>query len=73
MSALWLQADGIRGGQEFDLPPVRSLFYAVRTQAWPEAAQGRGSARAGDFLIYLWQIRRFLEAANQFGRRVFRM
>ena len=73
MSVLRLQADGIRGGQEFDVPPVRSLFYSVRTQAWREAVEGRRSAGAGDFLIYLWQTRSFLEAANQFGRRVFRM
>lgn len=73
MSALRLQADGIRGGQEFALPPVRPLFYAVRTETGPEAADDRRSACAGDFLISFWQIRGFLEAANLFGRRVFRM
>ena len=73
MSALWLQADGVRGGQEFDVPPVRSLFYSVRTEAGPEVADDRRSAYAGDFLIYLRQTRGFLEAANQFGCRVFRM
>ena len=55
MSALWLQADGIRGGQEFDVPPVRPLFYSVRTETGPEAADDRRSACAGDFLIYLWR------------------
>jgi len=73
MSALRLQADGIRGGQEFDVPPVRPLFYSVRTETGPEAADNRRSACAGDFLIYLRQARGFLEAANHFGRRVFRM
>jgi len=74
MSALWLQADGIRGGQEFDLPPVRPLFYSVRTETGPEAADDRRSACAGDyFLIYLWETRGFLEAANQLRCRVFRM
>ena len=73
MSALRLQADGIRGGQEFDVPPVRPLFYSVRTETWPEAADERRGVRAGDFFIYPWQTRGFLEAANQFGRRVFRM
>jgi hypothetical protein len=53
MSALRLQADGIRGGQEFDVPPVRPLFYSVRTETGPEAADDRRSACAGDFLIYL--------------------
>ena len=73
MSALRLQADGIRGGQEFDLPPVRPLFYSVRTETGPEAADDRRSACAGDFLIYFRQTRGFLEASNQFGCRVFRM
>ena len=73
MSALRLQADGVRGGQEFAVPPVRPLFYSVRTEADPEAADDRRSACAGDFLIYLWQTRGFLEAENQFRRRVFRM
>jgi len=71
MSALRLQADGIRGGQEFDVPPVRPLLYSVRTETGPEAADYRRSACAGDFLIYLRQTRGFLEAANLFGRRVF--
>ena len=73
MSALRLQADGIRRGKKFDVPPVRPRFYAVRTETGPEAADDRRSACAGAFLIYLWQIRGFLEAPNQFGRRVFRM
>jgi len=73
MSALRLQADGIRGGQEFDVPPVRPLVYSVRTEADPEAADDRRSARAGDFFIYPWQTRGFLEAANQLRCRVFRM
>jgi hypothetical protein len=73
MSALWLQADGIRGGQEFDVPPVRPLFYSVRTKTDAEAADDGRSARARDFVIDLWQTRGFLEAANLFGRRVFRM
>ena len=73
MSALRLQADGIRGGQEFDLPPVRPLFYSVRTETGPEAADDGRRARAGDFLIYLWETRGFLEAANQLRCRVFRM
>ena len=73
MSALWLQADGIRGGQEFDLPPVRPLFYSVRTETGPEAADDRGRACAGDFLIDLWETREFLEAANQLRCRVFRV
>lgn len=73
MSALRLQADGIRGGQEFDVPPVRPLFYSVRTETGPEAADDRRSACARDFLIPFWQTRGFLEAANQFGRRVLRM
>jgi hypothetical protein len=73
MSALRLQADGIRGGQEFDLPPVRPLFYSVRTKAWSEAADGGRAACYGAFVIYLWQTGGFLEAANLFGRRVFRM
>ena len=73
MSALWLQADGIRGGQEFDLPPVRPLFYSVRTETGAEAADDRGRACAGDFLIYIRETREFLEAANQLRCRVFRM
>src|SRR4026209_2093090 len=73
MSALRLQADGIRGGQEFDVSPVRPLFYAVYTETGPEAADDRRSGCAGDFLIDFWQIRGFLEASNQFGCRVFRM
>jgi len=73
MSALWLQADGVRGRQEFALPPVRPLFYSVRTEAGPEAADDRRSACTGDFLIYLWQTRGFLEAPNQLRCRVFRM
>ena len=71
MSALRLQADGIRGGKEFDVPPVRPRFYAVRTETGPEAADDRRSACAGDFLISFWQTRGFLEAPNQFGRGVF--
>jgi hypothetical protein len=55
MSALRLQADGIRGGQEFDLPPVRPFFYTFRTEAWAEVANGRRSACAGGFLINFWQ------------------
>jgi hypothetical protein len=55
MSALRLQADGIRSGQEFDLPPMRPFFYSVCTETWAEAANDRRSASAGDFLIYLWQ------------------
>jgi hypothetical protein len=73
MSALRLQADGIRGGKKFDVSPVRSGFYAVRTETGPEAADDGRSACAGAFLIYLRQTRGFLEAPNQFGRRVFRM
>ena len=73
MSALRLQADGIRSGQEFDVPPVWPLFYAVRTETVPEAADDRRSVCAGDFLIYFRQTRKFLEAANKFGRRVFRL
>jgi hypothetical protein len=73
MSALRLQADGVRGGQEFDLPPVRPLFYAVRTKTWPEAADDRRSPPAGDVRVYLWQTGGFLETANQFSHRVFRM
>ena len=73
MSALRLQADGIRRGQEFDVPPVRALFYTVRTETGPEAADDRRSACAGAFFIYLRQIRGFLEAADQFGCGVFRM
>jgi len=55
MSALRLQADGIRGGQEFDVPPMRALFYAVRTETGPEAADDRRSACTGAFLISFWQ------------------
>jgi len=73
MSALRLQADGIRSGQEFAVPPVRPLVYSVRTETGPEAADARRSGGAGDVLIYPRQTRGFLEAANQFGRRVFRM
>ena len=73
MSALRLQADGIRSGQELVVPPVRPLVYAVRAETGPEAAGDRRSGYAGDFLIYSRQTRGFLEAANQFGRRVFRM
>jgi hypothetical protein len=73
MSALRLQADGIRGGEEFDLPPMRPLFHAVRTETWPEAADDRRGAPARDVGIHLWQTGGFLETANQFGHRVFRM
>jgi hypothetical protein len=64
MSALRFQADGIRGGKEFDVPPVRLRFYSVRTETSPEAADDRTSACAGDFLISFWQTRRFLESSN---------
>jgi hypothetical protein len=73
MSALRLQADGIRSGQEFDVPAVRPLVYSVRTETDPEAADDRRGVCAGDFRIDPWQTRRVLEAENQFGRRVFRM
>ncbi|MGE5212909.1 MAG: hypothetical protein ACM3NN_04360 [Nitrospirota bacterium] len=73
MSALRLQADGICGGEEFDLPAMRTLFYSVCTEAWSEAADGRRTACAGDVRVYFWKARGFLEAADQFGHRVFRM
>ena len=73
MSALRLQADGIRGGQEFDVPPVRPLFYSVRTETGPEAADDRRSACAGDIFLYFRQTRGVLETPDQLGRRMFRM
>jgi hypothetical protein len=66
MSALWLQADGIRGGEKFDLPPVRPFFFSFRAQARPKAPDDARSTRARAFLVHLWQIRGFLETANRF-------
>jgi hypothetical protein len=73
MSALRLQADGIRGGEEFDLSPVWPFFFSLCTEAWSEAADDGRNASPGDFLLDLWPARGFLEAANEFSRRVFRV
>jgi hypothetical protein len=73
MSALRLQADGIRGGEEFYLSPVQPFFFSLCTEAWPEVADDGRNANPRDFLLDLWPARGFLEAANQLSRRVFRM
>jgi hypothetical protein len=73
MSALWLQADGIRGGEEFDVPPVRPFFFPIRAETRAEAADDGRNGCAGDILVYFWQIRGFLEAPNDSGHRMFRM
>jgi hypothetical protein len=69
MPALWLQADGICGGQKLIVPPVRPLFFSVRSETWPEATDKRGTLLAGDPFLF-WQVRRFLEAATQLDNRV---
>jgi hypothetical protein len=73
MSALWLQADGIRGGEKFDLPAVRPFLFSFRAETRSEAEDYGGGTRARAFLVHLWQIRGFLEAANHFCHRVFRL
>jgi len=70
MPALWLQADGVCGGQELNLPAVRALLFSVRSQTWAEAADKRRSAPAREFLD-TWQIRGFLETTTQLDYRVF--
>ena len=70
MPALWLQADGICRCQKLNLPPVRPLVFSIRAETWPEAADKRRTAPAGE-LLDSWQIRGFLEATTQFGCQCF--
>jgi site-specific recombinase XerD len=69
MPALWLQADGICGGQKLNVPPVRPLLFSVRSKTWPEATDKRRNSPAREF-FHFWQVRGFLEAATQFDYRV---